>query len=101
MGVKIKHFGAGRYIDKFIQELKLSMDTRNKAVELLKIAKKNGMPTQGKDPKGLAAAAIYIASKLLGENRTQNEIAELSHITEVTLRMRAKDLKKYGLDRKK
>ncbi|MHA1112343.1 MAG: transcription initiation factor IIB [Promethearchaeota archaeon] len=101
MGIKIKHFGAVRYIDKFIEELKLSMDTRNKAIALLKIAKENGMPTEGKDPKGLAAASIYTASKLLGENRTQNEIAKLSHITEVTLRMRAKDLKQYGLDRMK
>lgn len=101
MGIKIKHFGAVRYIDKFVEELKLSMDTRNRAIELLKIAKENGMPTQGKDPKGLAAAAIYTASKLLGENRTQNEIANISHITEVTLRMRAKDLRQYGLDRMK
>ncbi|MCP4760173.1 MAG: hypothetical protein GY870_00230 [archaeon] len=96
MNLRVAHFGPIRYIDKFIEDLHLSMDTRNKAIQLLKKARENGMPIEGKDPKGLAAASIYIASKIIGENRTQNEIAKLSHITEVTLRMRAKDLKKYG-----
>ncbi|MHA1728166.1 MAG: transcription initiation factor IIB [Promethearchaeota archaeon] len=97
MNLRVIHFGPIRYVDKFIQDLKLSMRTRYKAIELLKQARSNGLPIEGKDPKGLAAASIYIASKFTGENRTQNEIAKISHITEVTLRMRAKDIKKYGL----
>ena len=39
--------------------------------------------------------AIYIASKLCNENRTQKEISSLAQVTEVTLRMRVKDLMKY------
>lgn len=101
MNLRVIHFGPIRYIDKFIGDLKLNMDTRNKAIKLLKKARENGLPIEGKDPKGLAAAAIYIASKSTGEARTQNQIAKLSHITEVTLRMRARDIRLYGKERKK
>jgi transcription initiation factor TFIIB len=101
MNLRVSQFGPKRYVETFIEELKLTMDTRNKAIELLEAAVKNKMPMEGKDPKGLAAAAIYIATKFTGEPRTQNEIAHLSHITEVTLRMRAKELKVYGIERRK
>ncbi|MHA1820869.1 MAG: transcription initiation factor IIB [Promethearchaeota archaeon] len=96
LNIKVEHFGPKRYIDKFSQDLKLSMATRNYAMELLEEAKKNGLPTAGKDPKGLAAAAIYLAARKIGEPKTQNQIAQLSHITEVTLRMRVKDILKFS-----
>ncbi|MHA1730338.1 MAG: transcription initiation factor IIB [Promethearchaeota archaeon] len=96
LNLKVSHFGPVRYVDKFIEDLGLSMATRNFAVELLNDARKNGLPIEGKDPKGLAAAAIYIAAKQKGEPRTQGEIAKLSRVTEVTLRMRAKDLRTYS-----
>ncbi|MCK4780889.1 MAG: transcription initiation factor IIB, partial [Candidatus Lokiarchaeota archaeon] len=47
-------------------------------------------------PKGIAAAAIYIGSKICNENRTQKEISKLARVTEVTLRMRVKDLQRYA-----
>ncbi|MBD3353659.1 MAG: transcription initiation factor IIB [Candidatus Lokiarchaeota archaeon] len=99
MNLQVTRTGPIQYIDKFIGDLKLSMDVRNKAVRILKIAKRSGMRTAGKDPKGLAAASIYMAAKLCGEPKTQNEVANSSHVTEVTLRMRQKELKKYYLDR--
>ncbi len=40
----------------------------------------------GKDPKGLAATALYIAAKPTSERQTQAEIADAARITEVTLR---------------
>ncbi|MHA1755590.1 MAG: transcription initiation factor IIB, partial [Promethearchaeota archaeon] len=55
----------------------------------------HGFNTAGKDPKGIAAAAIYIGSKMCNESRTQKEISTLAKVTEVTLRMRVKDLMKY------
>ena len=48
--------------------------------------------TAGKDPTGLAAAAIYIAGIIEGERRTQREIAETATVTEVTVRNRYKEL---------
>ena len=96
LNLKVQHFTAVRYVDKFYDELKLSMKCRNVAVKIIKSAKKNGFNTAGKDPKGIAAAALYVSSKICNESRTQKEISELAKVTEVTLRMRVKDLQKYG-----
>jgi len=48
--------------------------------------------TSGRGPTGMAAAASYIASILTGERITQREIAEISQVTEVTIRNRYKEL---------
>ncbi len=95
LNLKVKQFTAERYVDKFQDELKLSMQVRNIAVKLLKTAQEKGFNTAGKDPKGVACGALYIASKICNETRTQKEISKLGKITEVTLRMRVKDLSKY------
>jgi transcription initiation factor TFIIB len=94
--LKVQHFTPDRYVDKFNDELKLSMQCRNIAVKLIQSAKDHGFNTAGKDPKGIAAAAIYLGSKICNENRTQKEISKLAKVTEVTLRMRVKDLQKYA-----
>ncbi|MHA1714716.1 MAG: transcription initiation factor IIB, partial [Promethearchaeota archaeon] len=51
--------------------------------------------TIGKDPTGLAAAALYISTLKEGERRTQREIAEVAHVTEVTVRNRYKELAEF------
>lgn len=96
LNLKVQHFSADRYVDKFNDELGLSMKVRNIAVKLILSAKERGFNTAGKDPKGIAAAAIYLGSKICNENRTQKEISKLAMVTEVTLRMRVKDLQKFA-----
>jgi len=81
------------YIPRFTAELQLSVTSQRKAVEVLHLAKQKGL-TLGKDPKGVAAAAIYLASILVGERRTQQEIASVTSVTEVTVRNRYKDFVK-------
>jgi len=49
---------------------------------------------EGKDPTGVACAAIYISSILTGEKRTQREIAEAARITEQTIRARCRELQR-------
>jgi transcription initiation factor TFIIB len=71
--------------------LKVQVPQQEKAIDLVNEAKQNGL-TAGKDPTGLAAAAIYIAGILEGERRTQREIAETATVTEVTVRNRYKEL---------
>lgn len=93
--LKVQHFEPVQYVDKFREDLGLSMAVRHVAVKLLEVAKKNRMPVEGKDPKGLAAAAVYLAGQKLGEKRTQSDIAQLARITEVTVRARVKELKFY------
>ncbi len=46
----------------------------------------------GKNPKGLCAAAIYLASKLKSIKISQRQIVEEVGVTEVTLRARYKDI---------
>ena len=47
----------------------------------------------GKDPMGLAAAALYLASVMeMEDGKTQSDIAEAAGVTAVTIRNRYKPL---------
>ena len=83
-----------QYISRFGEDLKLSPAVQKRAIDMLKIAEDEGMVLTGKNPKGLASAALYLAAKELGEPRSQFEISKTSSISEVTLRNRAKNIKK-------
>ncbi len=48
--------------------------------------------TSGLSPLSVAASTLYIAARLEKEKRTQREFAEISGVTETTLRNRCKDL---------
>jgi transcription initiation factor TFIIB len=48
--------------------------------------------THGKSPTGVAAAAVYIVSRTNERSRTQREVADISGVTEVTIRNRYKEL---------
>jgi transcription initiation factor TFIIB len=52
----------------------------------------------GKDPMGLAASVLYLASLKNGESITQMNIADAADVTEVTLRNRIKDLRERFLN---
>jgi len=82
------------FVARFGAELQLSGATLRKAIEYIKKAKIHGI-TLGKEPAGLAAAALYVSSVKQGEYRTQREIARVAHVTEVTVRNRYKELEKW------
>jgi len=85
------------YISRFASDLEFSGEIQTKAIEILKTAMDKGL-TSGRGPMGIAAAALYIASALHGERRTQRDIAEVARVTEVTVRNRYKELsKKLGI----
>ena len=79
------------YLVRFGTELGLSGSCQRNAAEILVLAKENGL-TAGKDPTGLAAAAIYISGILKEERRTQKIVAAAARVTEVTVRNRYKEL---------
>jgi len=79
------------YISRFCSQLKLSNDVQIKTIEILKQASKKEL-TSGRSPTGIASAALYIASVLCGERRTQREVAEIAGVTEVTIRNRYKEI---------
>ena len=82
-----------QYVSKFATELKLSGEIQEESVKLIKKALKKGL-ISGRGPTGVAAAALYIASAMHGEKKTQKEVADVAGVTEVTIRNRYRELKK-------
>ena len=70
----------------------LGEKTKRKAIKLLNKAKKIGM-VAGKDPMGIAAAALYLSCISTGGSKTQKEISIASGVTEVTIRNRCAGLR--------
>lgn len=79
-------------ISRIASMANLSEKTKRKAMEILNKAKKIGM-VAGKDPMGLAAAALYLACISNGEIRSQKDISVAAGVTEVTIRNRCVGLK--------
>ena len=81
------------YVSKIAERNSISGRTQGAAIAILAEAKKRRFAA-GKDPMGLAAAALYIACLQHNEKTTQKDIAEAAGVTEVTVRNRYKALKK-------
>lgn len=79
------------HIQRFADKLNLSDETRDRAKVIIDQAKEKEI-LAGKAPTGIAASALYIASNIKGEKRTQKEVAEMLNVTEVTVRNRSKEL---------
>jgi transcription initiation factor TFIIB len=94
-GLKLKvHLASPNdYISRFSSQLKLSGKTQRKAGEIVRIAEDEKI-LNGRAPIGIAAAAIYMSSILCGEPRSQKQVADVSSVTEVTIRNRYKELAK-------
>ncbi len=98
LGISMPLTNPIHYIPRFASELGLSGEVQEKARELLEEAARKGL-ISGKGPTGVAAASLYIASVLLGEKRTQKEVADVAGVTEVTIRNRYRELKeKLGIE---
>ncbi len=91
LNLKVNKLTAANLVSRIGGELKISNAEEQAAKELLKNAN-NKRLLVGKDPKGIAAAAIYIACIKNGKKRAQSVIAKAANITEVTLRNRYKEL---------
>ncbi|NWJ56946.1 transcription initiation factor IIB [Marine Group I thaumarchaeote] len=79
-------------ISRIASKAGLSEKTKRKATKILQRAEELKI-SAGKDPMGLAAAALYVSCVTLGENKTQRDVAEAAGVTEVTIRNRYKGLK--------
>lgn len=98
LGISMPLTNPTHYIPRFSSELGLSGHVQEKAVDILEEAIKQGL-ISGRGPTGVAAAAVYIAGVLMGERKTQKEVADIAGVTEVTIRNRYRELKdKLGLD---
>ena len=71
----------------------LSEKCKRNAITMLNKAKKIGA-VAGKDPMGIAAAALYLSCISIGESKSQKDISQASGVTEVTIRNRCAGLRK-------
>lgn len=81
------------YVTKVAEKAGVSGDVEGLAIKIIREAKRKHV-SMGKDPSGLAAAALYIASKLKREKITQSQLAKAAGMTEVSIRNRKTDLMK-------
>ena len=79
-------------ISRIASIAELSEKSKRKAIAILNQAKEKGM-VAGKDPMGIAAAALYLACISTGESKSQKEISGASGVTEVTIRNRCAGLR--------
>ena len=70
----------------------LSEKCKRHAIQMLNKAKKLGA-VAGKDPMGIAAAALYLSCISIGETKSQKDISQASGVTEVTIRNRCAGLR--------
>ncbi|ADV64542.1 transcription initiation factor IIB [Desulfurococcus mucosus] len=91
--IKVSTTDPADYVPRIVHGLGLPGQAVKLAIEIINTAKEHGV-TGGKDPAGLAAAAVYMAAERLGEKKTQKEIAHIAGVTEVTVRNRYKELAK-------
>jgi transcription initiation factor TFIIB len=86
-----------KYVPRFCSDLELSEEVESKANEIIDVTAEKGL-LSGKSPTGYAAAAIYAASLLCNEKKTQREVADVAQVTEVTIRNRYQEqIKAIGL----
>ncbi|APW97107.1 transcription initiation factor IIB 3 [Halobiforma lacisalsi AJ5] len=87
LGLEMKPVDPKEYVPRFCSDLEASEEVEMKATEIIDTTAEQGL-LSGKSPTGFAAAAIYAASLLCNEKKTQREVAEVAQVTEVTIRNR-------------
>jgi len=93
--IKVPVPDSRKYVSKIIDNLGIPLKYESKIHEILKLAKsvRGNEGNAGKDPRGMAAAAVYIVTKGTDDKRTEKEIVKQVGVTEVTLRNRMVTLK--------
>jgi transcription initiation factor TFIIB len=78
---------------KIANNLGISLNTQQQAVEIMEKAKRMKI-NQGKNPLAIAAATLYIAGLMNNEKITQKILSEASGVSKVSIRNRYTELKK-------
>ena len=85
LDLKVPQVDALREIIKIGNICGISERTKRRAIKLMMTVIKTEI-SAGKNPMGLAGAVLYLSCKEYNEEITQNKIAEVAGVTEVTLR---------------
>ncbi len=92
LGLAVHASRPADYIQRFCSELGLSNRVERECLSLLRAFEPPGSETSV-SPCGTAGAAIYLASLVCGEPRSEKAIAHVAGVSEVTLRNRYIDMK--------
>lgn len=87
-------------VSRIAKEMRISEKVKQYTMKILDNAQKRNH-LAGKDPMGVAAAAIYLASMDIGEKISQGELAKTAMLTEVTIRNRCKGLRSISKENSK
>ena len=80
-----------KYISKIANMTQTEVRVERLALEIAEKTRGNSI-ADGKAPNGIAAAYLYVASALLGQNILQRDISSIAGVTEVTIRNRCKEI---------
>jgi transcription initiation factor TFIIB len=86
-----------RCITRIANKVGVSEKTKRVAIKIMREIVAMQI-SAGKGPMGIAATVLYIACMQAGEVKTQKELSAAAGVTEVTIRNRYSELKKYLQD---
>lgn len=91
LGLEIEPTDPVQYLRQYASQLQVSDEAERVARDLLETAKAQGIHS-GKSPAGLAAAAVYAATRLTNEGLTQETVSDATSVSKVTIRNRYQEL---------
>lgn len=91
LDLQIEHARPSQYLPQFASQLDVSDEAIHVARDLLDAGREQGV-FSGKSPAGLAAAAVYAASRLTNERLTQQTVSDATNVSKVTVRNRYQEL---------
>jgi len=92
LDLKVPIIDPMKAIARIANKAELRETTKRQAINIMYEVTKREL-SAGKDPMGLAASVLYLASHMTRDYTTQIDIAEAAAVTEVTLRNRSRDLR--------
>ncbi len=93
LGLNLKQYDTASFISKISNNMNIKEKTKRDAFEILKRCEKEQI-TAGKHPVAQAAASLYIACIMNGENISQKKFSIESGVSDVTIRNRSILIKK-------
>lgn len=85
LDLKIRPANPENFISRYAADLGLSGGTEAEARKIVKEAREKAL-TSGKNPSSIAAGGLYIGSILKDEKITQRDVAEVTEVTQTTVR---------------
>jgi transcription initiation factor TFIIB len=91
LGLELPIVDPRDYIQRFISALDLTAETEQLACDLIATGTDQNLHS-GKSPAALAAGAVYAASRLTNDARTQAAVSEIADVSRTTIRNRYQEL---------